>query len=241
MSARVTVPAPARRHRADGRAFMVVWQDPETRSFLHVGRLEVLDEQDFRFAYTAEGRHAVGFRPFAAFPDVDHEYRSTQLFPFFANRVMSERRPDFPQHLSALGLTREEATPLELLARSGGRRATDAIQVVPEPVWEDGQETVPFLVSGVRYTDQADARIARLRAGQELLVRDDIENAVDPRALLLDVVTGDPVGWVPRYLLDYVHKRREERAGIHVIVEQANGPEVPSHLRLLCRLEVRPA
>lgn len=234
MSTAVTDPATT-------RAFMVVWQDPETRSFLHVGRLEARGEQDFRFTYTAEARQAVRFRPFVAFPEIDRAYRSAQLFPFFANRVMSARRPDFPRHLSALGLTRREATPLELLARSGGQRATDTVQVVPEPVYDDGLETVRFLVSGVRHIPGADVRISALSGGEELLLRDDTQNIVDPRALLLDVSTGEPVGWIPRYLLDYVHKHREEHAVIRVLVERANSPEVPSHLRLLCRLEVQTA
>lgn len=239
MSARMTVSAAPRERSVPTRGFMVVWQDPATRSFLHVARLEVVGEQNFGFAYTAEGRQATRFRPFAAFPDIEREYRSEWLFSFFANRVMSARRPDFPQHLSTLGLTREAATPMELLARTGGRRATDTIQVVPEPVLADGVETVPFLVSGVRHTSGADARIAHLQAGQALFLRDDTANTVDPRALLLDAASGEPVGWVPRYLLDYVHKRREEGADLRVLVEHANGPDVPWHLRLLCRLEVR--
>lgn len=98
---------------------------------------------------------------------------------------------------------------------------------------------MPFLVSGIRHTSGADARIAHLQAGQALFLRDDTANTVDPRALLLDAASGEPVGWVPRYLLDYVHKRREDGADLRVLVEHANGPDVPWHLRLLCRLEVR--
>lgn len=56
---------------------------------------------------------------------------------------MSSRRPDYPQYLSALGL--EHADPVELLARTGGRRATDTIQVVPAP---DPRHVAPPLVTG---------------------------------------------------------------------------------------------
>jgi hypothetical protein len=96
------------------RRFMVVWQDPETRSFHQVGRLEFTEAHEFRFAYLPEARLVPRFRPFAAFPDLDHEYRSDDLFPFFANRVMSARRPDFDAHLTALGLTVAEMRRLTL-------------------------------------------------------------------------------------------------------------------------------
>jgi hypothetical protein len=218
---------------------MVIWQDPETRAFKRVGTLDMVPGGEYRFRYDVyplPGR----FRPFRAFPDLTQEYRSTSLFPFVANRVMSERRPDYPAYLAALGLTPATATPLEVLARSGGGRQTDTIQIVPEPtVREDGTEGLLFLVSGVRHIDGAAARVAALRPGQELLIRAEPDNEYDARALLLDVTTGDAVGWIPSYLLDYVHKNLEGGATARVIVEKVNGPDAPWHLRLLCRLEIR--
>lgn len=76
--------------------------------------------------------HVDGFHAFPAFPDTDVLYRSDTLFHFFANRVMSPRRPDFDDYLEALGLTRGESNPIELLARSGGQRATGSVQVVAD-------------------------------------------------------------------------------------------------------------
>jgi len=58
------------------------------------------------------------FRPFPAFPDLSEQYRSRRLFPFFENRIMSPLRPDYEDYLSALGLSRDEATPFEMLART---------------------------------------------------------------------------------------------------------------------------
>ncbi|MBA3372734.1 MAG: HipA N-terminal domain-containing protein [Euzebyaceae bacterium] len=220
---------------------MVVWQDRETRLFHHVGTLEADPAGDYRFQYQPEARLAPNFRPFMAFPDSDRQYRSTALFPFFSNRVMSPSRPDFGAYLDALGLTRDQADPVELLARSGGARATDTVQIVAEPITENGVETARFLVSGCRYIDGADERIARLVAGQPLRVRPEPENPQDSRALLLDVTSGDPVGWVPRYLLDYLHKHIDQGADVQVYAERVNGPEASWHMRVLARLEVRPA
>ncbi|MGH3664592.1 MAG: HIRAN domain-containing protein [Egibacteraceae bacterium] len=220
---------------------MIVWQDPASRSFHQVARLETTDEGEFRFSYLPDARLAPNFLPFAAFPRLHHEYRSDELFPFFANRVMSPRRPDFRAYLLVLGLTPEDWTPLELLARSSGERATDTVLVVAEPTADDnGHESVVFPVSGVRHLEGAAGRIARLTPGRRLFIRPETDNLLDPRAMLLDVATDEPVGWIPAYLLDYLHKHLDGGAGVHAFVERANGPDTPWHLRLLCRLEARP-
>lgn len=182
------------------------------------------------------------FRPFSAFPDLSEQYRSRRLFPFFENRIMSPLRPDYEDYLSALGLSRDEATPFEMLARTGGGRATDTVQVVPEPVAEDGGRTEQlFLASGVRYHDTADGLVMRLRPGDELFLRDEPDNEHDDRAILLDAEHNRPVGWIPSYMLDEVHKAQQGGTSVRVFVERANGPDVPSHLRLLCRMRICPS
>lgn len=227
---------------ADPRRFRVVWQNPASRELVDVGRLAagLQDGEPFyEFWYEAGAFTDPMFRPFPEFPNLRARYKSQgALFAFFSNRVMSAQRPDFDQYLGALGLARGEANPAEMLARSAGGRATDTIHVVPEPdIDAQGNETVLFLVSGVRHVPGASERIERLRQGDRLVLRDEPENEFNPRAILLDDATASPVGYVPNYLLDYVHKRAEDHR-IDVHVEQANGAEIPWHLRLLCRLNV---
>lgn len=224
-----------------GRVLRVVWQHPGTREFHEVGVL--------RFPAEAGGDHTFqycpllpdGFRPFRSFPNTDGEYRSRALFPFFANRVMTARRADYPAHLAALGLTTHEATPAELLARTGGSRVTDTVQVVPEPTpTPDGGLQQPFLVSGIRHLPGAAETVASLQAGDELRIVPQPDNEYDPRALLLDA-QGMHVGWIPSFLLDEVHKWCEDGRAVRCVVERANGPDVPWHLRLLCLLRVAPS
>jgi hypothetical protein len=222
----------------DVRRFMVVWQDPESRLFQHVGTLTADPAGEYRFAYEPEVGTIDSFRPFPAFPELDRIYRSEALFPFFSNRVMSARRPDYDEYLDALGLTRDQADPVELLARSGGTRATDTVQVVAEPVRDDGVEVTRFLVSGCRHVPGAAERIERLQAGQELAIRPEPDNPQDERALLLDVTSGQAIGWVPRYLLDYVHKHLGQGEDLRVYVDRVNGPEASWHMRVLARMEI---
>jgi hypothetical protein len=223
------------------RRFRVVWQSLSDRQFVHVGWL-VFEGSRFTFAYTPDAELRPDFEPFPAFPDFRKTYESSDLFSFFASRLSSTATSE--HLLSALGLTREDATPVELLARSWGATPHDTIQIVPEPILlEDGSEIRPFLVSGTRHVDESDPdRVAKhisiLQEGQTLNMRDEPENPFNQRAIVLET-DGEPVGWMPDYLLDYVHKNREEGRQAIVYVEKANGPDIPWHLRLLCLLEMK--
>lgn len=238
---------PSRTPAPGVRRFVVVWQNPETREFLHVGRLEAdesVDTPEYRFVYENDGKTHPAFRPFSAFPDLHEVYTSDRLFSFFSNRVMSSRRPDFDQYVAALNLSLDEASPLEVLARSSGERATDTVQVVPEARQvDDRTEERLFLVSGCRHVEDIESRLAALAAGDELHVRADPGNEWDPRALVLAMKDEGEhkVGYIPGYLLSDVHKHLESGAVVRVIVERVNGPEVPWHLRLLCKLTIRSA
>lgn len=235
------------------RRFHVVWQAAD-RSFHTVGTLEVDQDAEgtvlsSRFWYEPHVATVPGFQPFAEFPSfpptalvaggIDDRWQWESrdgLLAMFRNRVLSPRRPDFVPYATALGLG-EDADPVELLARSGGRRATDTIHIVAEPIQrEDGSRDMLFLVSGVRHIDPDGKGASSVRPGDELAIRTEPENEYDSRALLLDNVTGEPLGYVPNYLLDDVHKHIEEGGSVAVHAEHVNGPDTPAHLRLLARL-----
>lgn len=230
------------------RTFRVVWQAPDG-TFWRVGWLraeEATSGLAYRFGYEPRAALPSGFEPFLAFPELDQVVESDELFSFFTNRVLSPRAPSYAEYLTELGLDVTDATPVEMLARTLGRRMTDTVQVVPAPVVQpDGMTHQRFLVSGVRHIardrrpDVSDV-IGRLTPGTELRLVDDFGNDADPRAVLVDDRSG-PLGWVPQYLLEEFHKARslDERA-VRCIVVHANGPEAPWHFRLLCDLE-RPA
>lgn len=223
------------------RRFRVVWQSFADRQFVHVGWL-VFEGQKCDFSYTPDAELRPDFEPFSAFPDFRETYQSSELFPFFASRLSATATSE--HLLSALGLTREEAIPVELLARSWGATPHDTIQIVPEPnLLEDRSEVRSFLVSGVRHADETNhgvvtKRIQSLQQGEELNLRDEPDNPHNERAILIEA-SGEPVGWVPDYLLDYVHKRRGEGMQPYVYVEKANGSDTPWHMRLLCLLEMK--
>jgi hypothetical protein len=72
--------------------------------------------------------------------------------------------------------------------------------------------------------------------GQRLCLRDDPDNPVNHRAILIDACEREPVGFVPDWLVEDVHTLRAESMDFLVVADRIN-VDAPSHLRLLCRLE----
>lgn len=225
------------------REFQVIWQDKASRSLVRVGWL-VFTGHDFEFSYTDDIKSDPRFQPFPAFPRLDEDYRSTELFPYFAVRLTSTADPQYEAVLDALGLTRVDATPAELLARSP-ESPHDTIQVVPEPTeMPDGTIVRVFLVSGTRHADERDpdavsTLIENLPVGARLERVPEPDNPKNPQALYL-TADGKRVGWVPDYLLSEIHSYIDSNRSMSFTVDRANGPDVPWHLRLLCRLTVAP-
>jgi hypothetical protein len=111
---------------------------------LPIGRLSCANGA-YEFVYV-EGARAR--QPLVSFPDLEVRYVSPALFPVFANRVMSPNRPDFVDYLTWLGLDEASSNPLTLLARSGGRKITDSLRIIPYPAGgPGGVYEVHFVVS----------------------------------------------------------------------------------------------
>lgn len=220
---------------------LVAWQHPESRLISPVGMLDI-ETEDYRFRYLCRALRTPDFRPFLGFRDFDCTYLSDELFPLFQQRVMNPRRPDYERYIRSLDLP-PAVTPWEQLARSGGKRAGDTIQLFPEPVVrEDDSSGCFFLVHGVRHIEggrnpSVQHQIEGLSKGDSLQLVPEPDNVVNPRALLTATDGGDLLGWVPDLLLDYVHTLRESARPLELHVEHTNGSDVPYHFRLIARVE----
>lgn len=216
---------------------LVTRQDNDTRLYRPIGFL-CCDDGEYTFQYLKKSVESEWFSPLPGLSDVRRRYTSSQLFPIFAERVISARRPDRTETLKALGLP-ADAAPFEVLTRTGGRRVGDTIELVPMPVVaEDGAFSQLFLVHGVRYrTDEAQSRISGLRPGEALRLTPEPGNIVNSLAVQVEDLEGLTLGFVPDPLAEFVQGVLADRRGYRLTVEQANGPEVGFHFRLLVRLE----
>ena len=221
------------------KALYVAMQDPDSRRWVPVARLR-RQNGHYVFDYTKGARDLPNFEPFGRMSKVECQYVSEALFPLFSNRVLAAGRPEYNDYLRWLGLTEQEHDALEELARTGGRRATDTLELVPcpEPT-PDRRYEVHFFARGLRHLgadEQAGA--AKLVAGERLYLLSDRQNSHDAMALMLR--TDDPVrivGFVPRYHCADV-SRLLQLAGpeaVRVVVERIN-LDAPIQYRLLCRV-----
>jgi len=216
----------------------VAWQHPTDRGVHPVGLLEY-EGHVHRFRYLKAASILPDFRPFVGFPHLTECYESRELFPFFAQRVMSPRRPDYSGYLRTLDLS-DSATPWEQLARAEGRLAGDTIQLVPEPrVEADGTTWGRFLVAGIRYrlADPVERErvLDTVKPGDHLELTGEPANPKNQRAILTTTGTGIHLGWVPDMLLDYVHVVWSCGTP-EVTVIHKNDAQSPSHMRLLVEL-----
>ncbi len=120
------------------RTLFLAWQDSaNTRLWFPVGRLDAAGRPvSYRFRYTLGAQRAqreAGFPLLLEFPELAREYTAPDLFPLFQNRVINPRRPERNHYLRTMDLD-PDASPIEILSTSGGRRATDAYEVFPKLV-----------------------------------------------------------------------------------------------------------
>ncbi len=257
MSATETAPASLDRAQViAAQRLAVAWQHPTNRHISPIGLLAT-DGTTYRFDYIQNVRDVHDFRPLPGFPDLHRQYVSQDLFPLFAQRVMDPRRDDYERYVEQLGLT-VEATPWEQMSRSGGTRQGDVLQVFPEPrVSPEGVVACHFLVHGLRHVagrairvgdrevtltaDEFEAILESLHPGAPLALQAEPTNDFNPRAVLTTTSRDLPLGWVPDLLLDDLYDMTSEHieeAGVQVA--RVNGPDAPSHMRLLVELKATP-
>lgn len=219
------------------RRLLVTRQDPVGRTYHEVGILTQEEGGGYAFDYVPRAQRPAGFAPLPGLPDDQGTSRSETLFAAFSQRLMSPRRPDYAESMEALGLA-DVVAPIEILARSGGRRAGDLLELVEiPPVGPRGEVELTFLVHGVRYRgEEAADLIDHLGPGDELGLAREPDNVHDPQAIVV-LSDGTPLGYVPMPLCETFHDVMTGEYSLRV--DRANRRELGFHLRLLVTLRGR--
>lgn len=223
--------------------FLVLRQDPDTREYSVVGRLDHEGGQ-YVFRYAPRVSDDPDEAPLPGLPDRHQIYRSRALFATFSNRVMTPRRDSYRDYLGLLGFEGGEAEPFEVLALTWGTRATDRIQVLPIPrVGQYGHLQTRFLVHGGGHVDPDGAALRRVTVGDQLQLRHEPANPADARAVLvLRAGDTDRLGYIPRPLAPFIHALWGVNVEPVVVAEHINLPGerlVSNQMRLLARLEAQ--
>ncbi|MBI4025535.1 MAG: restriction endonuclease subunit S [Verrucomicrobia bacterium] len=220
----------------------VKWRsgDAQNGKWGPVGRLD-FDGQTYRFFYTHGARTMAGFQPFSQMEDLEQVYESAELFPLFANRLLSRSRPDYEASLTWGGFDLSNPPdPISILSVTEGRRQTDSIEVFPCPIPDaEGCYLNKFFLHGIRWMSApAIERIGRLQVNEPLFAMLDICNPHDHNAVAVRTVEERTlIGYVPRYLAGDVWELLK-RCGadlLDVFVARLN-KEAPLQQRLLCQM-----
>jgi len=218
------------------KTLFVAWQQPVSREWIPVAKLEHTDGK-FYFSYTRGVFRAKNFLPFSRMHQLDAVYESTSIFPLFANRLISKSRPEYSDFMRWLGLSNTEDDILSMLALTGGIRGTDSIELFQPPaISELGEYQVEFFARSLSHLPkEAIASISKLSPGEKLFLMKDCQNRFDDLAIAIR--TDDPpsfIGFCPKYytsdlgtLLSFTESNLQARV-------KCVNPDAPLNMRLLC-------
>ena len=215
----------------------LAWQDSSSRRWFPVGRLvrSGSNQECFEFAYVQgaqQAKESAGFIPIPGFPKMDKSYRANELFPAFRSRTMNMSRPDRAGYLRQLGLDETKWDAVTELSISGGQSRADNFEVFPaiEPD-SNGRFETRFVLHGMKQVNKhAIERSGTLQVGEPLQLSFELNNPAAAHAIL--VLSSDyyPLGWLPRYLVDGMHRDNAWMVSeVDVCVAQVNQAAPLSH------------
>lgn len=216
----------------------LAWQSPDTRDWHVVGAL-TQTPKGYEFHYT-KGAIAAGksFIPFSGMEDLNKSYLSAELFPLFHNRLLSSKRPEYPSFIKWLGLSEEEATPVNILARSGALRGTDQLQMFRRiHVNRTGEFEHFFFLHGLSHLNKsAQKRVDSLEIGERLFLCLDCQNIHDEQAVIIRADRpAEIVGYCPRYLAKDINILLSISTMVNVTVEKIT-KDAPTSYQLMCKV-----
>jgi len=221
------------------KSLFLAWRsgDTTTTKWGPVGRLDRINGL-YVFRYTRGAKTLEGFQPLPGMPDLDKVYESEDMLPFFANRLLDSSRPEYRKSLEWSDFDPgNPPDPIAILGVTEGQRATDSFEVFPCPAPDaSGDYVTKFFLRGLSHkTEEVLERINHLSKGDNLELKPDDSNPVDPDAVA--VLTDDEyeIGYVPRYLALDIRELLKSCDGTFVTVERVN-EDAPLQQRVLCLL-----
>jgi hypothetical protein len=220
-------------------ALFVAWRgDDPQHGWGPVGRLEH-DAGLYRFSYTRGARTVIDFRPFPEMNDLERIYESNELFPLFANRLLSPSRQEYEAFLLWGGFDPDNPPdPIAILGVTEGIRQTDSIEVFPCPAPDsEGCYVNKFFLHGVRWIDSSGLRrVGELAQNERLAIAPEPSNKSDPNAVAVFTENGTKIGYVPRYLARDVGHLLSTCPGFVTLSVQRLNADAPLQQRVLCRM-----
>lgn len=182
----------------------LIWKDVTDGRHFIVG--ELVKNGGFEFSYGFEVHEALqkGFQPLISFEDLSKTYHNDVLFPTFASRLPDPKRRDIDQILAKYEL--KEYDEYRLLKKSGAKLPIDNLQFI-EPIFVRGITPYPIrrkvFLAGSRHYLECKGSCCKnsitLTPGEDLKLILEPENEFDSYAVQVTNISGQTVGYIPRY------------------------------------------
>lgn len=216
------------------KSLFVAWQNPESREWTPVAKLSRTNNQ-YNLQYTRGAMRCPGFRGLGRMNTMDAIYVSSELFPFFKNRLLQKSRPEYKKLLKWLAIDDINGDPMDILIGTGGLRSTDSFELIPQPTIENNKLSLNFFVRGLRYLPEITLdHISNLKEGSNLLLMKDFQNPKDDKAFALRT-SEVPVmiGYIPKYFCTGIQRLIEENKSPSINLVKIN-QDAPLDMRCLC-------
>ena len=179
----------------------LIWKSENTRRQYIVGQLTKNSQYEFQYSEEVQAAIEDGFRPLLCFQNLDEVYKNDKLFPVFKSRLPDRRRKDIKAILDKYGL--EEYDDYLLLKRSGTRLPIDRLEFIDPILNSNENVTRIFCMAGVRHYLKCEGKDCSqailVTRGDELFLRKEPDNGYDQNAVQLLDISGNVLGYIPRY------------------------------------------
>ena len=205
----------------NGRDYLyLIWKAERSRLQYIIGELTKNGQFEFQYSEEVHSAIADGFSPLLCFPDLDKVYKADRLFTIFTSRLPDRKRKNIQDILEKYGL--EEYDDYLLLKRSGARLPIDNLEFIDPILNFDKNVTRIFYIAGVQHYLDCDGedctQAMKVTRGDEVFLRKEPENNYDQNAVQLLDISGNVLGYIPRYYSKGVTEilNREKKIVCHI-------------------------
>lgn len=207
--------------KKDGKDYLyLIWKSEKSRKQYIIGQLSKNGCYEFKYLEEVQDALKDGFSLLICFMELDKIYTDKSLFPVFTSRLPDKKRKNIDSILKKYGL--EEYDEYMLLKRSGARLPIDNLEFI-DPILDTNEKvTRIFFMAGVRhYLDCAGQdclRVMDVTRGDEVYLQREPDNTSDHNAVMMLDISGNKLGYVPRYYSEGVSTvlRQGKKINCHI-------------------------
>lgn len=209
------------------KSLLLVWQNPETRLFYHIGTLNYSGaEYSFSYTHRSESNRNImealrnGYKLHPVFPELKKTYTAESLFPAFNRRIPDISRIGYQKILEEFSLPLD-ADRMDILRETRGGLAGDPYTFEEPLILKGNHLRSNFYINGMRHVENLpDNWKEYVHIGDQLVIEPDKANKFDPFAVKIKTQNGLELGYIPGIYAQAVHALLDRSVNLTLTVNQ---------------------